>query len=484
MQPPPYQSIDPVSTPRHDISQPPAYKPHDELLPLYTPALENFGLVLVKREAVSPFELYKVIPGWMPCFMELNSTQVNFYQLCPNDTAKTIPSLVDIVDSQLGGEKTAVGLVPKTLSSKLAGLVKNLKSDKQDPKTISNKLFTSAYPSTLQRIPSSVMAQSLVKSYLVSTYWPTASYTLQRASIGVATDVQVGPSTVFLRMRLESEQILIQCFSEESLIDWYFKLNFAKDLSLPLELRNEAVIRTSPLIRPILEEGAYDTRSMGWRGQKYNHFPASKDDSATPSTCTSSSASTLSFQLSHTSSSNLTLLLNISSFSAESVLQPRPCTSFHLALQPSQRTVSPLTATGEYDLELSFIKLTMTSLSAKESWVGRPLVVSSRSQPEDRYEFMHRISMPLDAWVTGMEILGLDLPMLQDLLSSLEGFSLSETLQKLKWTNPSEIMVPMWSLAKKHTARFAESKWRGSGCRGQASCREYIVIWNGLVCLQ
>lgn len=70
------------------------------------------------------------------------------------------------------------------------------------------------------------------------------SYTLQYADVGVANDYTKKPYVI--RLRVESEQFLLECSSQEDCIVWINVLQMAIDLALPLEERKLPKYRSIP----------------------------------------------------------------------------------------------------------------------------------------------------------------------------------------------------------------------------------------------
>ncbi|ODQ82718.1 hypothetical protein BABINDRAFT_5643 [Babjeviella inositovora NRRL Y-12698] len=431
-----------------------------EKLPLYKPASEGFGLVLVKRELVSPYKEYDT--EWQPCFMELNSTQLNFYQLSRKKD-RAVPSVAEIIHSFQAVCNTDT---EKTPTSALSRLWKTTGSvDKRNL----DSLFTMPYPATFHSIPSLIISQSPVKSYIIFTHQPVSSYTLQRAKIGVATDTQGGSPAVFLRARVETEQLLIQCFSEESLIDWYFKLNFAKDLSLPLELRLETTVRTIPRRRGTRYRGEGEgnlldavsgsqNRSSSGLNTKYDYSQVDQTvrGRANSASTTASDVSTVNSQ-----------------FTQDSLSDFSECSMEEFEVRPSGLALTP--GSKNYNLELSFIKQLMSSLKATDKWVGQPLVVSHKS-PEAR-SHMSKVQVSVDSRLSTMRILGIEPPASQNLTTRSQRFQ--DCLDK---TEEAETESLVWVLPLKKSAMFGQAKWSGSE-HHHLACHEYIVARHGLVCL-
>lgn len=71
-----------------------------------------------------------------------------------------------------------------------------------------------------------------------------SSYTLQYGDVGLANDYVKRPNVV--RVRLEGEQFLLECSSQEDCIVWINVLQMAMDLSLPLEERKIPKYRSIP----------------------------------------------------------------------------------------------------------------------------------------------------------------------------------------------------------------------------------------------
>lgn len=235
---PPYSLLAPGGCPRFPIEVPAAGP--TESLPAYLPSIYKIGLLSRKIEWLSPFEpspsrLWKLI------VVELNSTQLNFYYVPPG------------MEAHLASVQSASLLSEGSLNALECSDVQNMRSGFT---TTSDLLFyksclrlgilDSLGPCTLSSASSIFDEdQSPIRSKgLKKCARLIRSFSLQHARVGLASDYLKKPNV--LRIRVESEQILLHFGSTKELVEWHFSLSMGRDLSLDLEDRQVPRYRTVP----------------------------------------------------------------------------------------------------------------------------------------------------------------------------------------------------------------------------------------------
>lgn len=208
-------------------------------------------MVSRKIEWLSPFEpspsrLWKLI------ILELNSTQLNFYFVPSNLEAhlSTIQSTSSLTGAALNSvEELDVLVISSRFTSnsdlhfykgcQRLGIFDPLRAHL--PSSASSLFEEEQSP---VRYKSSKKGARLIRSY-----------SLQHAQLGLAADYLKKPNV--LRIRVESEQILLHFGSTKELVEWHFALSMGRDISLDLEDRHIPRYRTVPRRRnrntPILE---------------------------------------------------------------------------------------------------------------------------------------------------------------------------------------------------------------------------------------
>lgn len=233
--PPSYNTLPPGGCPRFPVYSNTINANHEEL-PEYSPSIYKLDIVLRKTEWLSPFEPCPS-RSWNFVIMELNSTQLNFYAV-----PKSIEHEITVLRSHMLQSNIPVsGLSVKdrsVLDSSLTlnwdlrfhkycmdlGLIKNDRKEDQLLGSLSSPFLVSRFKSKEKKL--------------------VRSYSLQHARIGLAIDYKKRANV--LRIRVESEQILVQFPTTESLIQWNMALDTAKDISLDIEARDLPKDRTLP----------------------------------------------------------------------------------------------------------------------------------------------------------------------------------------------------------------------------------------------
>ncbi len=254
--PPIYSELPPVA-PRYPIY--PRKEENKEDLPAYVPSIHKIGVLQRKLESV----LYSS-PGvpsrrWGWCFVELNNTQLNIYQLNSstnsysfnanqNSTASFFPC--ESSTSPVAEPKNIQDTCIKDQQGKIGTIIE---SGKSFLKTKFRSDSTSSSLSNNDEVSSLVSSQSSITSIESNTAsyqsmsvqlnkYLIHSYTMQNAKFGLAKDYR--RRAFVLRLRLEGEQFLFQFVNSSAMIDWFTALSIATDLATPLEEREMPKYRT------------------------------------------------------------------------------------------------------------------------------------------------------------------------------------------------------------------------------------------------
>lgn len=223
--PPGYQSVAP-GKPR------PIYPDTDlgtETLPDYTPTVYKVVLVNRKVEWVSPYEM-AMQRHWQCCICELNSTQLNFYEYeSPRTFDQSSRNSSQRSFLRMGRHSRQNSAV-NSLAVSTDSLVEQI--DVKDYRSV----LTSN--DDLERLHSYTNQKLLKRTNLIK------SYSLQYGKVGLAIDYKKRQFT--LRLRLESEQFLIEFSCVELMIEWYASLCLGIDNALDLSRRTMPKYRTVP----------------------------------------------------------------------------------------------------------------------------------------------------------------------------------------------------------------------------------------------
>ncbi|EGV63890.1 PH domain-like protein [Yamadazyma tenuis ATCC 10573] len=209
--PPEYNSLPPGGCPKFPIFH------HEDVphglhngLPEYTPSIYKIGPISRKVEWISPYEA-STSRSWKNYIIELNSTQLNLY---------SVPS--NLESHMLGFQIDDYGSHPP------------VKVSQDDDFYALNSTLSNRYDYEFFNYCKRMKAvKKLVRSY-----------SLQHCRIGLASDYK--KKTNVLRVRIESEQILLAFQNTKDLIDWNLALNIGKDLALDLIDRELPKYRTVP----------------------------------------------------------------------------------------------------------------------------------------------------------------------------------------------------------------------------------------------
>lgn len=201
--PPAYDTLPPGGCPRYPVSEN-LYS----TLPQYEPLVFKCGLVSRKVEWLTPYEPCP-LRSWRYAIMELNSTQLNFY------------------------------VVPTTMELPLMQFQPEMKhtKDTQNKLPIINSCLT-----TDNDLQFYTFCQKL--NLIGESKRIMRSYSLQHTRMGLAVDYIKRPNV--LRLRIESEQILLHFTHVRDLIEWNMAIEVGRDVALDLNERAIPKFRTVP----------------------------------------------------------------------------------------------------------------------------------------------------------------------------------------------------------------------------------------------
>lgn len=214
--PPSYYTLPPGGCPRFPVSAPEIFSFStdtdnyaDARPPAYRPAIYKIGVVARKIEWINAEEL-SPNRSWKYYIIELNSTQINFYN---------VPSRHELQ-------------------------VVNFRSNPllhQEPIGNLDSVFTNHEDYQFYRM---VKSLGLLESRSKKHKTLDKSYSLQNAKIGLATDYKKRANV--LRMKVEDEQILLNFNTTQDVINWNLLLNVGKDVSIDITDREMPKYRTVP----------------------------------------------------------------------------------------------------------------------------------------------------------------------------------------------------------------------------------------------
>lgn len=213
---------------------------HEEL-PAYAPTVYKLGILYKKMEWNSPFEMASQ-RQWKPFIVELNSTQLNFYQ-CPFREGDPILNKFD-VSSSFSSSNSHSLLHPYHHHHLYLKREQGLKAPSAIDPTASYNYNEDNFRSVMTT-KTDLKALKFFKSIkaLESTKI-VRSFTLQYGKIGLAIDYKK-KSDVF-RGRFETEQFLLKFPSTEAMVEWYNAINLGIDTALDLSRREMPTYRTVP----------------------------------------------------------------------------------------------------------------------------------------------------------------------------------------------------------------------------------------------
>ncbi|KAK6457933.1 uncharacterized protein RJT20DRAFT_27640 [Scheffersomyces xylosifermentans] len=215
--PPNYDTLPPGGCPRFPISH--YHNSKNDVLPSYSPSVYKIGIVSRKVEWLTPYEPAPS-RSWKHVIMELNSTQINFYN---------VPSTLE---NHLLAYRPTAQSNERTQKEFEVEELKNLNSNHTSDSDLQ-------FFKMCQRLNLIGYTEGEKKNKRLSR-----SYSLQHCKIGLATDYKKRPNV--LRMRIESEQVLLNFPSTKDLIDWNMAIGIGKDIALDLNERELPRYRTVP----------------------------------------------------------------------------------------------------------------------------------------------------------------------------------------------------------------------------------------------
>lgn len=263
--PPKYDLLPPGGCPSYPIMA--SHKPEDNVLPIYSPAIYKIAMVSRKVEWLSPYEPSPT-RSWKNVIMELNLTQLNFYHV-PSTLEvhllnfRPTPTCDERLFNQNECDETSAFKSYLTTDADLQflkycqrlGLVHTggLDTDAGCTYGFDEELFNSLTNNN-NPIPLNAKAKDIKRNKRL-----IRSYSLQHSRHGLATDYKKKPDV--LRLRIESEQILINFQGTRDLIDWNMAIGIGKDVSLDILEREAPRYRTVPRRR---RRNRNDTESLGF----------------------------------------------------------------------------------------------------------------------------------------------------------------------------------------------------------------------------
>ncbi|AMD19382.1 HBR481Cp [Eremothecium sinecaudum] len=219
-QAPSYTAVNPNTR----ITYPIFEQEEDNILPSYTPAVYDVVVVSVKQEWLTPYEPC-ISRTWRYYVMEINSTQLNFYDIDASLTKECKRAKPDALNKPEG---SAITLSTLTKCGSFFSLHLGKEPIRMDAETgahISAKVKKDR-------------GQYLTPEKL------HASYTLQYSKVGMPTDYTKKPYV--LRLRCETEQFLVSFSNVDDLIMWHVYLDIGIGVSLDLDQREMPAYRTVP----------------------------------------------------------------------------------------------------------------------------------------------------------------------------------------------------------------------------------------------
>ncbi|KAG7195043.1 uncharacterized protein KQ657_004156 [Scheffersomyces spartinae] len=318
----------------------PPYSPPSELLPSYSPAVELFGTCLWKNEYLTPFNESNK-RSWDLVVLEVNSTQVNVYQITSisrklrscifglffelnkiglqqnHQYPNSVPTQHqqqqtnascdsdDIYDEEdlsyddawgnsgedsTNGDSLALKLRAKLYKYKHHAQLNKLdmfyKSDLSD-----NKLLLEP---TLDRS----RFEKFQKDYTLKLI---GSFTFHQMALGIAPNIHSCKMTDnathnlidsithvkytnTLRIRLETRQALIQCWSFHALVQWYRAFIVGRDLASPIETRALSKFKSIPTRSNLLLNATIVEAHIGSRYSEKIEQPREQPQAGTTST--------------------------------------------------------------------------------------------------------------------------------------------------------------------------------------------------------
>lgn len=216
--PPPYHAVNPNLRVNFPVYE---YEETSNVPPSYKPAVEECTVVSVKWEWATPYEVSPA-KHWHNYLMEINSTQLNFYEIDPELTQ---------------GIKNYCNGSDELQHSHLFSLSKG--SAYQFNRTDQERITAH-----LRRNKSKFLHPAKIHK----------SFSLQCAKFGIPTDYT--KKTFVLRLRCEQEQFMINFAHVDDMIMWSMYLQTGIFVSLDLDLREYPSYRVVPRRRRTPSNGS------------------------------------------------------------------------------------------------------------------------------------------------------------------------------------------------------------------------------------
>ncbi|CUM45353.1 uncharacterized protein AC631_00468 [Debaryomyces fabryi] len=268
----------------------PRYTAPSEPLPQYEPSLEYYGLSLIKTEFSSPYHYNTGNRSWKPVLLEINSTQLNIYDL---KVEKKVLELIvalyndsnhlnDVMQIIQNEKMTNEGDddLDEMWNDAYQGEVDDLKQSTSSKwkslwhKSKYNKVLNKGISQYYELIKDNRMLFEPTKSSSEYNIFRSkfqgiqiASYTLNNLYVGEAPSLNHLISSMYkedkshinkhnistlvkykntLRVRIELKQMLLQFWSFYGMVHWFRALSIAKDLSSALEDRTVTKLKSIP----------------------------------------------------------------------------------------------------------------------------------------------------------------------------------------------------------------------------------------------
>jgi hypothetical protein len=233
---------------------------------------------LIKTEFISPYHT-NGSRGWKPVFVELNTTQLNIYELSDKKMSLIISTLFTEVNYikeapvvETGYRTTTFDSSSEQGSRSRSSSFVSYDDDNSIDEMVEHKLFN--WKQNLKKMKHDKSLSHLPKYYLETRdnkllFEPSIKndfqykgkligcYTLANMKVGLAASlndydgkhynmINVVKYTNVLRLRIEYKQILLQFWSFSAMMSWYRNLVMGKDLAVPLESRSLTKFKTIP----------------------------------------------------------------------------------------------------------------------------------------------------------------------------------------------------------------------------------------------
>lgn len=259
MEPPSYTSTLPrIDRPSYD-----SLESLNESLPRYSPTVYKIGVFYRKMEWISPYEMAQQ-RQWTPYIVELNNTQLNFYEIDNN----LIKGSSNVTNGIINHNNNHDKILDKfNVSSSFSNSNSHsLLHPYHHHHLYLKKLQGIKCPSAINQLDKfekykvsynednyrSIMT---TKTDLKALYFLKSikslestkifrSYSLQYGKVGLAIDYK--KRDYVFRCRFETEQFLIDFKNAEGMIEWYNAINLGIDNSLDLSRREMPNYRTVP----------------------------------------------------------------------------------------------------------------------------------------------------------------------------------------------------------------------------------------------